>query len=155
MSDNGQSTENTPLTGNTPPLMPMTDACNLQFDQWDASIEEWKKGNRELAKKKLEELKKCIKSWTDAKQAELELEKEKTEQSPIIKAFNTLKEAYDSIGDDITQALTAIKNCFKAIMDFIEEVKKYVADKIVDLGAAITVISTRATNTISNCAIPL
>lgn len=149
MSDNGQPTVNTQS------LTPMTDACNLQFDQWDANIEEWKKGNRELAKKKLEELKKCIKDWIDAKQAELELEKKETENSPIIKAFNTLKEAFESIGSDITKALGAIKNCFQAIMDFIETVAKYITNKIVDLGLAITVISTRTNNTLSNCAIPL
>ena len=40
------------------PDMPLTDSCNAQFDAWDSDIEQWKKENREIARKKLEEMKK-------------------------------------------------------------------------------------------------
>lgn len=141
-------------TGKQSPT-PMTDACRKQFDKWDASIEEWKKGNRELAKKKLEELKECIKKWAESKKDELELEKEETEESPIMKAYNTLVEAIKAIKGEFTEAIKGIIEAFTAIVNFMKEVAAYISRKIVDLTSAITVITTRTPNTLSNCTMPL
>lgn len=141
-------------TGKQSPT-PMTDACRKQFDEWDASIEEWRKGNKELAEKKLKELKECIKKWADSKKDELELEKEETEQSPVMKAYKALVEAIKAIKGDFSEAIKGIIKAFNAVVDFMKEVAAYISRKIVDLTSAITVIATRTPDTLANCAKPI
>jgi len=136
-------------------ITPMTDACKLQFDQWDASIEEWRKGNKELAEKKLKELKECIKKWAESKKDELELEKEETEQSPIMKAYDALVDAIKAIKGEFSEAIQGIIKAFNAVVDFMKEVAAYINRKLTDLAGAITVITTRTPNTLANCAKPV
>lgn len=145
--------------------MPLSDACTRQFDEWDASIAEWKKGNREIVKKKLEEMKKSIKAWIDEQTKKINKEKEETEESPIGKIIKKVVEYYKKlekaisdlkdIVEDGIKVLNSIFDTIKSIVELVQELAKMILEKIADCTNAALIISTRGPQTLGSCVIPV
>ena len=162
MADDNTTTTTTNEEDPVPPYeptdngkKPITNACNAQFDEWDANIAEWKKGNRELAKKKLEEMKKCIQDWLKSKKTEIEGEKKDTEDSPIYAAFKKMEAAINAIKGDIPEMVNGIVETLKAMKAFLETMIDNIYSTILDTTEALTVISTRGPKTVASCAMPI
>lgn len=135
--------------------MPLTNSCNAQFDAWDSDIEQWKKENREIARKKLEEMKKSIEEWCKSQTESLNKDKKQTEDSPIMQKLKAAEAAIKAISGSPEEMVSKMKDAMTAIADFMEEVVKFVSDKILDITTATATIASRGPETISKCAVPV
>jgi len=130
--------------------MPMTDAVKAQFDEWDQEIDEIKKEVGDAAKEKLKKLAKSIEEWIKSKNAELNKNKEKQEQSPLMKSLKKIEDISKKIMKGIGDVIEVVKSIIEVILDIL----KFLMELLVDTTMAITTIATRGPKTVMRCVTP-
>lgn len=103
--------------------MPICDAINNQFDQWDKQIEELKNKTKEAAKEQAEKIKKDIQEYTKKKTDELTSQKTETEAKKQALAVPTPPTSPDDVVSACTKIITCLESLISQVASITEDIK--------------------------------